>query len=180
MELELRPRRSPFDDGLSKASLATPSCCCCCCCLNAIGAASGIVAADLSHRARNSGKSTWTRVGLGVLGFILIPAVLGLTVLAADTLPGGGSLAALVAFFVVLFGVLYSALRFASDIDPPSWGRGILVSIAISVLLGVASVFDVILLFGLANIGAAFTVAWFVLIPISIGLGWLIGSASHA
>ena len=180
MELELRPRRSPFDDGLSKASLATPSCCCCCCCLNALAATSAMVAADISTRTRNAGKSTSTRVGLGVLGFLAVPAALALAFGFASLWE---NLPIALAAFLLPFGLAYAALQHASGRPSSSSGASVGIALGITVFLAIASVLDAILAIAIIfnSDGSGDEIWWWLaLIPLSLALGWFFGSASHS
>ena len=181
MELELRPRRSPFETGSSRASLATPSCCCCCCCLNTIGAASGMVGADLKNRAQDGGRSTGASRLFGLLGFLFVPAlVVGAAVLLdqadrqsrviVDERPNpifdnlwvfGG----LLAFCsLLIFVVVHTALRAAAHRESVSL-RDLKSSIAIGLFLEVGVVLEVFV---------ALITAFLALLlsPLSTWLGW--------
>ena len=183
MELELRPRRSPFETGDSKASLATPSCCCCCCCLNTIGAASGMVAADLTYRARKGGRGKASTL-FGLAGFALIPALaIGAVslLLFAERQPRiiGGvrnyrifanlwAFGVLLAFVsIIVFVLLHTALRFAAHRDSvssadllTSSGTGLFVAIGLFLEFFITTLTALISL---------------LLTPISIWLGWRAG-----
>lgn len=144
MELELRPRRSPFETGNPKASLATPSCCCCCCCLNALGAASGIIGADTNARARKAGRSDNAALWLGVLGFLFLPLLLVFAVIVSPLVPqNDDELVIPIVLAIVVFAAATTGLRALANPDDAFSLNGFGVSVAAAVILVVGSIVEV-------------------------------------
>ena len=187
MELELRPRRSPFETGNTKASLATPSCCCCCCCVNVIGAAGGMVGADLSIRARNAGRSTGSALSFGVLGFLFIPAVIALslfvmaTVLGSDGAFGFGA-------GVIIFLVLHTVVRGVASKGAATFSpAGISSSIGILAFVGIVSFGEalawILLLVNLQDSDRDLLpealIIGLLTVPVAVWLGWKLATLMH-
>lgn len=181
MELELRPRRSPFADGHSKASLATPSCCCCCCCVHAIGATSGIIGGDIAARAREAGRSKNDSRWLGLAGFLTLPLLIFLTIVLAEVaIVGSGT--AILAVAVLGFVLLHSGLRgIASKGESTFSAGGIGSSIAILIFLVVTSIVDAIAILGVIDSNTGDRAAWALLatVPIAVWAGWKFATGIH-
>ena len=173
MELELRPRRSPFETGNTKASLATPSCCCCCCCLNALGAASGIIGADTKARARNAGRSDNGARWFGILGFLFLPLLLFLAVIVSPLVPqGDGAPVIPIVLAIVVFVAATTGLRALANPDDAFSLNGFGVSVAAAVIVVVVSLVEVFVTVFSGGISL-------LLSPFSAWGGWKMAASAH-
>ena len=178
MELELRPRRSPFETGNSKASLATPSCCCCCCCVNAIGAASGIVGADTKARAIEAGRSEDTARWFGVLGFLFIPVLVLVGFIFIPLVPiGDDPVEVLLGLGSLAFLLGHVGIRVLANASSAFSLNGFAASILALLTLLVGSILEAIAAVVTASISV---LASFVSAPIAARAGWKFASSMHA
>ena len=172
MELELRPRRSPFETGNTKASLATPSCCCCCCCLNALGAASGIIGADTKARALDAGRSDNAARWFGILGFLFTPMFLLALWGIFSLIPRLNNGWTLVGLVVVAFVIAHTGLRALANSKDALSVHGFAMSILAILVFALVSAVEALLTtltFGVALLAS----------PISAMAGWEFGTSKQ-
>ena len=166
MELELRPRRSPFESGSSKASLATPSCCCCCCCVNAVVGACGAIGGNLKTRAEEEGRSVEAATWFGVLGFLFPIAFIFIAVGVLSLYPVESTDPWIVVIFALTIFVLsHLGLRKLAQPEGAFSVSGIAFSVGLLIIVGVLSVVDAIFILFTGGVGL-------ILFPVAGWLGW--------